>query len=217
MNYAPILPLAALLAFGATRPEQAADNPTALRTAPKPTAVPAAPAATDTTALLRKLLQSGYPKLKVVRYKAGDLNADGRPDLIVVAEKPCGSDSGMPDSECRTTLLVLNEGWPKLRVAATNDEVVGCSACGGAGVGDPLQSIVIKGSYFSIESLYGDCTKTHFVVTFHYDKTRRDWLLHRFGRVDYACRDVGGSTAKEVRIEGEQYGKVSFAKFNTGY
>lgn len=84
-------------------------------------------------------------------------------------------------------------------------------------MGDPLQSIVIKGNYFSIESLYGDCSKTHFVVTFHYDKTRRDWLLHRFGRVDYACRDVGGSTAKEVRIEGEQYGKVSFQKFSTGY
>lgn len=176
-----------------------------------------APAAADTTALLSKLFQPEYPKLKVLRYKAGDLNADGRPDLVVVAEKPCGPKSGMPTAQCRTTLLVLNEGWPKLRVAAANPEVVGCSECGGAGVGDPLQSIVIKGSYFSIESLYGDCTKTHFVVTFRYDKARRDWLLHRFGRVDYACRDVGGSTAKEVRIEGEQYGKVSFAKFTTGY
>lgn len=180
-------------------------------------AAAAAPAAADTTALLTAAIRPLYPKLKVHSFKAGDLNADGRADLIVVAEKPCDATSGMPASQCRTTLLVLNEGWPKLRVAAANMEVVGCSECGGAGVGDPLQGIVIKGNYFSIESLYGACTKTHFVVTFRYDKTRRDWLLHRFGRVDYACRDIAGSTAKEVRIEGEQYGKVSFAKFSTGY
>lgn len=212
MNYALLLPLAALLAAGTARPDKSAEKPAAPKSAAAPTTL-----AADTTALLHKLLQPDYPKLKVLRYKAGDLNADGRPDLIVVAEKPCGPKSGMPDSQCRTTLLVLNEGWPKLRVAATNNDVVGCSECGGAGVGDPLQSIVIKNSYFSIESLYGACSKTHFVVTFHYDKTRRDWLLHRFGRVDYSCRDIAGSTAKEVRIEGEQYGKVSFQKFTTGY
>ncbi|OON68837.1 hypothetical protein B0919_11710 [Hymenobacter sp. CRA2] len=156
--------------------------------------------------------------MKVAEFKAGDINADGRPDLIVLAEQPCATDEGVGgDSRCRTVLLVVNDGFPKLRIAATNDAVVECSDCGGAGVGDPFSGIVIKGNYFSIESLYGACDKTHFVVTFHYNRARRDWLLHRFGRVDYSCQDTTGNEVEEGLEAEKDYGKVPFADFQGGY
>ena len=137
--------------------------------------------------------------------------------MIVLVQQPCDSVSDMSDSNCRKALLVLNEGFPHLRIAAVNDNVVDCTDCGGGGVGDPHQGIVIKGNYFSFESLYGDCDKTHFVVTFHYNQARRNWYLHRFGRVDYSCQDTTSARVKETRQDVKDYGKVSFADFAGGF
>jgi hypothetical protein len=207
-----LLPILLLVA-GAfhTATEQAAEHAVQVLSA-------AEQAYADTTNQLNALIQVQYPQLKVTDFKSGDINADGRRDVIVVAEQPCPPDDQVSsDSQCRTTLLVLNEGWPKLHIAATNQSVVGCSDCGGGGVGDPFNGIVIKGNYFSIESLYGACDKTHFVVTFHYDRARKNWFLHRFGRVDYSCRKPNGAPVREARVDVKDYGVVTFARFATGY
>jgi hypothetical protein len=200
--------------------EKAADAPT-----PAPTVTPGTPAAapatgataTDTTALLNALIQDRFPKLQVVDFKAGDINADGRADLIVVADQPCGqSDQVTDDSRCRTVLLVVAETGAKLRIAATNTHLVECSDCGGVSVGDPHQQIVIKGNYFSFESLYGSCDKTAGFVTFRYDQARRDWLLHRLGRVDYSCQDTtatGEMATRETQQTAKDFGVVRFAKY----
>lgn len=130
----------------------------------------------DTTTVLSALTKREYPEYEVEDFKAGDLNADGRADLLVVLRgiQPCNTLD--EPTYCRKALLVLNEGFSHLRVAATNDDVVDCTKCGGAGVGDPYRGIVIKGTYFSFESLYGACDKTYYVTTFHYDRARRNWI-----------------------------------------
>ncbi|UYZ65016.1 hypothetical protein [Hymenobacter weizhouensis] len=200
-----------------TQPEQAtkaaaAAMPSAA-SAPATRVTPEMPATiTDTTAVLNALIQQRFPKLTVGDFEAGDLNTDGKPDLIVVAERPCDAESGIEGAQCRTVLLVVNEGG-SLRIAATNDNLVDCSECGGAGVGDPHQAIVMKGNYFTFESLYGACDKTAGFITFRYDRARRNWFLHRLSRLEYSCNDTTSNPGLETQQTVKNFGVVSFADY----
>ncbi|MET4104933.1 hypothetical protein [Hymenobacter sp. UYP22] len=211
--------LAPLLMLGAcsSHPEHPAtvvpaSATTALHAVAPSTAAPATTATPDTAAVLAALVKQQYPSYAVEEFSAGDLNADGSLDLLVVLRglQPCTTLS--EPTYCRKTLLVLNEGFPRMRVAASNDNVVACSNCGGAGVGDPHRGIIIKGNYFSFESLYGACDKTYFTVTFHYSRTRRNWFLHRRSSLDYSCQDTT-NTVDENQESTRDFGVVSFSDF----
>jgi len=80
------------------------------------------------------------------------------------------------------------------------------------GVSDSYRGIVIKGSYFSFKSLYGACDKTYYITTFRYDRTRRNWFLHRRGQIDYSCHDTTAATA-ETQQTTRDFSRISFAEF----
>lgn len=129
----------------------------------------------------------GYTGLKSY---TGDLNGDKYPDKVIVYERPCTeTDSlGIENANCRRVAIYLG-GKSGFAIHDFNDNIVECSACGGGGVGDPFQGIKIKNGYFSIESLYGDCDKTFVVITFKYESKKKEFYLHKTGRVDYNCQD----------------------------
>lgn len=129
---------------------------------------------------------------KIEEYK-GDLNRDGKTDKIIVYEKDCDTEN--PKIKCRRTAIFIakNNGY---ELFAFNDNVIQCSDCGGAGVGDPFQDIVIKNGYFSIENLFGACHKTFEVITFKYDKEKNNFYLYKIGTEDYSCRE-------EANLNGE--------------
>jgi hypothetical protein len=129
-------------------------------------------------------IDEGY----TVTYSAnGDINGDGSSDFILLLEGPCDSMKASEGSLCRTVALVTAGAGGGYTLRATNSNLVDCTDCGGAGVGDPFEDIVIRNGYFSIEQLYGACDKTKSVITFRYDKAQKDWVLHKKGRVDYNC------------------------------
>ena len=54
----------------------------------------------------------------------------------------------------RKIFLLINETGNKFKILATNDNIIECAKCGGAGVGDPHQKTTIKDNHFSFELLY---------------------------------------------------------------
>lgn len=186
-------------------------SPTKQLTTPIPTAT-AAPA--DTAALLR---QAMGPKLKgytLESFTTGDLNQDQRPDFIALFRTTEAQDSTADKTPFyeRRAALILNQGWPRLTLAAFNDDVVECTACGGRSGNDPHQGITIKGPYFSFESTHGDCIGDESVITFRYSKPEKDWFLYKYGRDTEDCMDSTETKEHEGKTS-RNFGKVPFSEF----
>jgi hypothetical protein len=220
----PLLLLGGLLLTrfaGCSSTDTASHSSSAPQTAPAlPQPVPDAPrlSATkqDTAALLSRALWPDGRGYKLETFSKGDINQDQRPDFIVVFRTLTATDTlnGEP-SYSRRVALIVNRGWPTVALAAYNDTVVECTACGGDGVGDPHQGIAIKGGYFSLESLYGACQKTYVVTTFRYSKAERNWFLHKIGQDDDDCNNTGAPVRhKEQTIR--DFGHISFKEFEGG-
>ena len=135
-------------------------------------------------AVLTQLMAKQFADYSLFDWVEGDINKDNIPDFIVVlqAKKPDEDNSFV-----RKTVLVETIAFPQLKIAATNDNVVQCSNCGGGGVGDPYQLIVIKNNYFSIEEFYGACCKDRVITTFKYSPKTHNWVLHKKGTISYCC------------------------------
>lgn len=148
----------------------------------------------------------------------GDFNGDKQLDKIVVYEKKCDSldDSFLEDATCRRIAIFLKIKG-NFKLYGYNDNLIDCSQCGGAGVGDPFQNITIKKQYFSVESLYGACDKTFIVTTFKFDITSNEFYLYKIGTEDYSCNDVENSNGEIIsRIETKtqkDFGKIKFINY----
>jgi len=142
------------------------------------------PSKKEKQAALTQLMAKQFADYSLFDWVEGDINKDNIPDFIVVlqAKKPDEDNSFV-----RKTVLVETIAFPQLKIAATNDNVVQCSNCGGGGVGDPYQLIVIKNNYFSIEEFYGACCKDRVITTFKYSPKTHNWVLHKKGTISYCC------------------------------
>jgi hypothetical protein len=170
----------------------------------------------DTAALLSQALWPDLRGYKLESFKKGDINQDQRPDFIAVFRTLAPTDTLNGEaSYSRRVALMLNRGWPTLALAAYNDTVVECTACGGAGVGDPHQGITIKGGYFSLEGLYGACQKTYVVTTFRYSKAEHNWFLYKVGQDDDDCTDTEAPPRHKEQTVSD-FGHVSFKDFEGG-
>jgi hypothetical protein len=154
----------------------------------------------------------------------GDFNNDKQIDKIVIYQKECDSldANGLEGAYCRRIAIYLREK-DKFVLHGFNDNLIDCSRCGGAGVGDAFQDVKITKHYFSVESLYGACDKTFMVTTFKFDKKSREFYLHKIGTEDYNCKEennLGGAIKIKTEIKTEKdFGKVKFMDYeqNTAY
>jgi len=148
----------------------------------------------------------------------GDLNGDKQLDKIVVYEKYCDSldANSLEGAYCRSIAIYLKKDKDYV-LYGCNDNLIECSTCGGAGVGDPFQDIKMKNQYFSIENLYGACDKTFSVTTFRFDKKAKEFYLYKIGTEDYSCREEDNSKG-EIKIKTQtesvkDFGKVKFVDY----
>jgi len=153
----------------------------------------------------------------IMYWKTGDINNDRIDDFIVVLESKQGiiEVEGYDDTYTERLVILLETigEYPNFKLRGLNDAIIGCSNCGGAGVGDPFQGVVIKGNYFSIEQLYGACTKSFEVRTYKYDISRDNWFLHKLGSDTYSCNSelVNGEIPVEHTEETKKdFGEVAF-------
>ena len=148
----------------------------------------------------------------------GDFNGDKQIDQIVVYEKHCDSmhENVLEGAYGRSVAIYLKEN-KNFILYGFNDNLIDCSTCGGAGVGDPFQDIKIKNQYFSIECLYGACDKTFSVITFKFDKKSKEFYLYKIGNEDYSCNveeNPNGETKIKTQTETvKDFGKVKFVDY----
>jgi len=141
----------------------------------------------DTLRDLSKLLNKTLKNDSIIYWKTGDITNDAIDDFIVVLQSTEEPEDSYDEHQRKVVLLQTIDSYPNFKLRAINKSMVGCSNCGGAGVGDPFQGVTIKNNYFSIEELYGACSKSFIVTTFKYDTSNDNWFLHKIGQDDYSC------------------------------
>ncbi len=173
----------------------------------------------DTLQLLTNLIHKNFPDHELSHHQplTEDINNDQEFDLVALTSRVCTDDdeTATDDSYCYTVIIFFNEGDGKFRIAATNNYLVECSDCGGAGVGNPHQGIKFEKGILSFESLYGACDKTNQFINFSYDELEKKWWLDSIETSDYSCRDTGdGETTASYAIKNKKdFGSVQFMDF----
>lgn len=170
----------------------------------------------DTLSMLSNFMEQQIDHYHIMAWAAGDLDGDQTEDFILVMEsdEPNSDLAGTSDGYPRKVVLLKNIDFPKFKLLATNDHIIQCSNCGGAGVGDPFQGITIKNTYFSFEQLFGACDKDFKVITFKYAKD--NFFLHSIGTDSYSCNMEEGEY--EVKVTHKQetrknFGRITFENY----
>lgn len=185
--------------------------PAPIATIPLSTYAPAAsstPAAVDTLALLHRVGDSYLPGYVVDHFAVGDLNQDHRPDFLVVYRQDWGRQrrtGGTAIVEEGQLAVVLNQGWPQLRLAAVAP--LGC-----LGTGCSFRGVTVKGRYFSVERLEGDCEKTYTVHTYRYAPAQRNWQLYKIGEQLYSMCSYNSGEEEYREQTRRDFGRVVFGQ-----
>lgn len=202
---------------GAAPPPIAQQAPTATQQ-PALRPVAAAAASTDTTLLLSQALGSKLRGYRLESFTEGDINQDQRPDFIAIFQTSKASDSTATEPRgvhFRRVALILNQGWPQLKLAATNDNVIDCSGCAHMAIYDAYRGTTITGPYFSFESTDGGCERVMEVRTFRYSKAQKNWFLHKMGRDTMVCSDTTDQGPYHEERTTHNFGKIAFDKFES--
>jgi hypothetical protein len=163
-------------------------------------------AATNDAQSIARALPAGY---KILDTKTGDVNLDGRQDVLVVLERTNLKDY---DLEAKRPLLILTRAKDGvLKLVARNDNVALCKACGGV-FGDPYQGIAIKNGFFSVEHYGGSAWRWTDIITFRYVPKSQRWYLWKYGGDSF---HVSEPNKVKTRIKTQKdFGLISFEKFD---
>ncbi|WP_027471518.1 hypothetical protein [Saccharicrinis fermentans] len=172
----------------------------------------------DTLGVLTNLISKTIKDYSVFYWQNGDINNDKIDDYIVVMQSDISNSelTSLSDTyERKVVLLETIENFPNVKISAINSNLIDCSTCGGAGVGDPFQGITIKNNYFSFEQLYGACDKSFVVTTFKFDINSGKWYLHSIGSDNYSCRNVesGNVNVSHTSKRKKDFGLIEFENF----
>lgn len=152
--------------------------------------------------------------MEPIALEAGDLNADGRKDFILVLSKPRDPKAEFDeagDAE-RPTLILVRDNNDKLSVAARNDTVVYCRTCGGV-FGDPFAGIEIRGTRFTISIYGGSNDRWAYDYTFAYSHRDNNWQLVRVEETTFQALDPNHTTRKHIYTPPKSFGLINFADF----
>lgn len=141
----------------------------------------------------------------VLAVERGDLNRDGREDVVLVLE-PQSADQQRP------LLVLLRDANGALRLATRNDKAVGCRDCGGI-MGDPFQGISIQPGRFTIEHYGGSSWRWTAHYTFAW--SRRDQAL-QLVRVETSSFHASepDETETTVHTPPRDFGLIDLADFD---
>ena len=169
----------------------------------------------DTLNILSKFLSKSIKNYSIIDWRKGDINNDKIDDFIVVLQSdiPDNEITGIDNTYKRTVvLLVTLKSFPNFKIAAINHNVVECSTCGGAGVGDPYQGgISIEDNYFSIGQLFGACDKTKIFYTFKFENN--NWFLYEMRLENQSCQLDEEGFLKEPTYETYTQKDLGLIKF----
>lgn len=138
----------------------------------------------------------------------GDINLDGKVDLIMILKN---KKENIDPELARPLLLLTKNNDESYSLAKRNDNVVLKIQEGGV-FGDPYDGITIKNGYFSIEHYGGSSWRWTKIITFKYDKEKKDWFLHKDGGVSYHTSNPD-EIEEDVKTK-KDFGIIKFEEYN---
>ena len=148
------------------------------------------------------------PNFSILATAAGDINQDGKKDLVVILRNPY---ERMNTDTTRPLLLLAGNGKGRYRLLARNDSVVLCMGCGGVH-GDPYAGITVRRGYFAIRHFGGSSWRWTRVIAFRYDSRRKQFVLHRDD--GWSWHNLGPAERTKISNRPVDFDRVSFTAFS---
>ena len=169
--------------------------------------------------VLKAFIPNNYSAINI---SSGDVNLDGLTDKILVLRKnteetTSNYNESKPDK--RPLLLLLGQPHNSYKLIYRNDNAAYCIDCGGV-FGDPFTGTTIKNGYFSIE--HGIAGGKHWeqVITFKYNRSKKNWFLYKDHYISYKLNESNEPDAEALVPDvdkmktSKDFGIISFDKFN---
>ena len=160
------------------------------------------PSLADVPAEVRPFVERG---MGVAAIERGDLNADGRADVLLVLEP---SDPEQP----RPLLLLVRDATGKLSLAKRSAKTVLCRNCGGVW-GDPLDGIFVHKGRFTVAHYAGSNWRWSAKFTFGWSRRDQSWQLVRIEHQSYHTSDADKVETK-VHVPPKHYGLIDVTEFD---
>ena len=153
-------------------------------------------------------------KREAIALEPGDLNGVGRKDFILVTSEPVAeSDPYEEGAGSRSVMILVREADGSLKLAARNDLVAMCKACGGM-FGDPFDGIDVKGTRFTVLNYGGSAHRWAYHYTFAYSRRDRTWQAVRVEELNYHNLDPDRTMKRRVYTPPKDFGLITFADFD---
>jgi hypothetical protein len=150
---------------------------------------------------------------KAIAVEQGDLNGDGRVDVVLVLERenPAKDENDFPVNQ-RPLLLLLRGADGKLTAAKRNERLVMCSQCGGV-FGDPFEGISVGRNTFTADFYGGSAWRWKYSYKFNYSRIDKTWQLVRVESLSYHTSDPDKVETKAYTPP-KNFGKIDLADFD---
>ncbi|MGZ5445073.1 MAG: hypothetical protein ACXW5U_24770 [Thermoanaerobaculia bacterium] len=141
----------------------------------------------------------------ILAVERGDLNRDGREDVVLVLEP---EDREQP----RPLLVLVRESNGVLKVAKRSAKSVLCRNCGGV-MGDPFQGVVIENGRFTLEHYGGSSWRWSANYTFAWSRRDQSWQLVRVESTSFHAGDPD-KVEKTVHTPPRDFGLIDVTEFD---
>ena len=153
------------------------------------------------------------PGTKAIEIERGDLNGDGRADVVLVLErqKLRPGDDDIEEGQ-RPILILIRQGDGSLKLAARNDSAAYCSTCGGV-MGDPFVGVQVGARTFTVSNYGGSSWR--WSADYRFDYSRRDdaWQLVRVTGSSFHASEPNKAKTTVLRPP-KDFGKIAFPDFD---
>lgn len=141
----------------------------------------------------------------------GDLNGDGVEDTLLVIDPPAPrSLTAGENGPGRIVMLLLGDADGRWHLAARNDKLVPCSACGGV-MGDPFGYARVSSGSFTVVNSGGSRERWTDSYTFRYAPADKAWWLEGVSR---QVIDTETDAENKKDFTAAELGKVRFEDFD---
>ena len=149
-----------------------------------------------------------------IALEKSDLNADGRPDMILVTSEFVAEDAAWEEGAGeRSVLILIREADGTFRLAARNDVIVCCRNCGGV-FGDPFAGVDVKGTRFTVNNYGGSNERWSYSYTFDYSRRDKTWQLVRVVNESFHALDPKHTMKRRNFTPPKNFGLINFADFD---
>ena len=141
----------------------------------------------------------------VLAVEQGDLNRDGREDVVLVLEP---ADPEQP----RPLLLLLRDADGTLKLAKRSAKAVSCRNCGGV-MGDPFQGVHVEKGRFTVQHYGGSSWRWSANYTFGWSRRDQSWQLVRVEMTSFHASDPD-SEETTVHTPPKDFGLIDVEEFD---